>query len=258
VALLEVSGLTKSFGGLTAVSRLDFDIQPGELLSIIGPNGAGKTTLFNLLTGFYKPSSGRVTFNGTDITGSKPYQVTRHGMARTFQMTSIFKQSTVLDNVIIGQALRARVGVWGSVLRTPATSREEKKTREKAREILSFVGLSDRENRLARGLTEEAQKRLSISMALATEPRLLLLDEPTGGVNLEEISGLIELVEKIRRSGVTICLIEHKMRMVMSISDRIIVLSYGKKIAEGTPKEVASNEEVIRAYLGVRYAASQA
>jgi branched-chain amino acid transport system ATP-binding protein len=255
MALLEVKGLTKLFGGLTAVSDLNFDIHPGELLSIIGPNGAGKTTLFNLLTGFYKPTSGTITFNDIDITGWKPYQVTRHGIGRTFQLTSIFKQSTVLENVTIGKSLHAAVGVWGSVLRTPATRREEQRVREKAREILSFVGLGDKENRIAGGLTEEAQKRLSISMALATEPKLLLLDEPTGGVNLEEISGLIELVGRIRKSGTSICLIEHKMRMVMSISDRIVVLNYGKKIAEGTPKEVASNNEVIKAYLGARYAA---
>ena len=255
MALLEVTGLTKLFGGLTAVSELNFDIQPGELLSIIGPNGAGKTTLFNLLTGFYKPTSGTITFNDRNITGCKPYQVTRHGIGRTFQLTSIFKQSTVLENVMIGKSLHAAVGVWGSVLRTPATRREEKRTREKARELLYFVGLGDKEDRIAGGLTEEAQKRLSISMALATEPKLLLLDEPTGGVNMEEISGLIELVGRIRKSGMSICLIEHKMRMVMSISDRIVVLNYGKKIAEGTPKEVASNAEVIRAYLGARYAA---
>jgi branched-chain amino acid transport system ATP-binding protein len=255
MAQLEVRGLTKVFGGLKAVSELDFHIESGELLSIIGPNGAGKTTLFNLLTGFYKPTSGAITFNGVNIGGSKPYQVTRCGISRTFQMTSIFKPRSVLENVLIGKSLHAKVGLWGSVLRTPATRREEKKTRERARDILSFVGLADLEDRMAGALTEEAQKRLSISMALATEPKLLLLDEPTGGVNMEEISGLIELVGKIRKEGITICLIEHKMRMVMSISDRIVVLNYGKKIAEGKPKEVAVNEEVIRAYLGARYAA---
>jgi branched-chain amino acid transport system ATP-binding protein len=255
MGLLEVSGLAKAFGGLTAVSGLSFSIGPGELLSIIGPNGAGKTTLFNLLTGFYQPTSGTITFNGKNVTGCKPYQMTRFGIGRTFQLTSIFTRSTVLENVIIGRSLHAKVGVWGSVLRTPATRREEKKTLERAREILSFVGLADKEDLFAGGLTEEAQKRLSISMALATEPKLLLLDEPTGGVNLDEISGLIELVGKIRKLGTGICLIEHKMRMVMSISDRIIVLNYGKKIAEGTPKEVAANDEVIKAYLGARYAA---
>jgi branched-chain amino acid transport system ATP-binding protein len=255
MALLDVSRLTKSFGGLTAVSDLTFQINAGELLSIIGPNGAGKTTLFNLLTGFYKPTSGAVTFNGIDVTGRRPYELARHGIGRTFQMTSIFRQSTVLENVIVGRTLHARTGVWGSVLRTAHSRREEEKTRKKAREILSFVGLSDKESSPAGALTEEAQKRLSISMALATGPKLLLLDEPTGGVNLEEISGLIDLVGRIRKSGTSICLIEHKMRMVMSISDRIIVLNYGGKIAEGSPKEVAANPEVIKAYLGARYAA---
>jgi branched-chain amino acid transport system ATP-binding protein len=253
MALLEIAGLSKSFGGLTAVSDLSFHIQPGELLSIIGPNGAGKTTLFNLLTGFYRPTSGTITFNGMDLTGSKPYQVTRSGISRTFQMTSIFRQSTVLENVIIGQALHARARVWGSVLRTSATCLEEQTIREKAREILSFVGLAGKEDKVASELTEEAQKRLSISLALANGPKLLLLDEPTGGVNLEEISGLIDLVGKIRKTGITICLIEHKMKMVMSISDRIVVLNYGKKIAEGTPKDVAADQEVIKAYLGTRY-----
>jgi branched-chain amino acid transport system ATP-binding protein len=252
MALLEVVGLSKRFGGLMAVHELSFQILPGELLSIIGPNGAGKTTLFNLLTGIYKPTAGRITFNGIEITGCKPHQAARNGISRTFQKTSIFKQSTVLDNVVIGQSLHAKLGVWGSVLRTSSTTRAEQKAREKAREILSFVGLADEENKIAGNLTEEAQKRLSISMALATEPKLLLLDEPTGGVNLEEISGLIELVKKIRQSGITVCLIEHKMRMVISISDRIIVLNYGKNIAEGTPTEVVNNKEVIKAYLGVR------
>ena len=252
MALLEVKGLTKVFGGLKAVSGLDFQIESGELVSIIGPNGAGKTTLFNLLTGFYEPTSGTVTFNGVNMGGRKPHQVTRCGISRTFQMTSIFKPRSVLENVMIGKSLHASVGLWGSVLRTPATRREEKRTREKAREILSFVGLADLEDRMAGALTEEAQKRLSISMALATEPKLLLLDEPTGGVNMEEISGLMELVGKIRKEGITICLIEHKMRMVMSISDRIIVLNYGENIADGTPEEVANNTEVIKAYLGAR------
>ena len=174
MALLEVSGLSKLFGGLAAVSELDFDIQPGELLSMIGPNGAGKTTLFNLLTGFYKPTSGTITFNGTNITGCKPYQVTRHGIGRTFQLTSIFKQSTVLENVMIGRSIHARVGTWGAVLRTPATRREEKKTCEKAREILAFVGLADKEDRIAGALTED-EYREKLERAGFTDIRL----EPT-------------------------------------------------------------------------------
>jgi branched-chain amino acid transport system ATP-binding protein len=255
MALLEISGLTKNFGGLTALRNLNLHIDPGELLSVIGPNGSGKTTLFNLITGIYTPRSGRIRFNGNEITGFKPYHMARHGIGRTFQRTTIFKMDSVLENVIIGRRLHTRTGVWGAILKTPAACKEEGQVKEKAREILSFVGLSDREDQRAENITQEAQKRLSIAMALATGPKLLLLDEPTGGVNLEEIDGLIELVKKIRPSGITICIIEHKMRMVMNISDRIIALNHGEKIAEGTPREIASNEKVIKAYLGARYAA---
>ncbi|MFC1824679.1 ABC transporter ATP-binding protein [Thermodesulfobacteriota bacterium] len=255
MALLEVRRLDKRFGGLTAVNEIDFSIEPGELLSIIGPNGAGKTTLFNLLTGIYSPSAGEIRFNGRDITGCKPHQAARSGIARTFQKTTIYHEETVLDNVVIGKSVNAKTGVLGAILKTPSNRREESRAYENGRDILSFVGLHDRDNQIAGELTEEAQKRLSIAVALAIDPKLLLLDEPTGGVNLEEIDGLIDLIERVRKSGITVCLIEHKMRMVMSISDRIIVLNYGKNIAEGTPGEVAGNEQVIKAYLGERYAA---
>ena len=250
MALLKVSGLTKRFGGLAAVEDLDFSIQGGELLSIIGPNGAGKTTLFNLLTGFYRPTSGRIIFNNADITGLKPYRITRRGMVRTFQMTHIFQNGTVLDNVIIGRASHSRIGLLESILGTPSARREKKKAIEKAREIISFVGLEDQKDKTAHYLTEEARKRLSIALALATEPKLLLLDEPAAGINLEEMGGLMELIDRIRKIGISVCLIEHRMRMVMSISDRIIVLNYGRNIADGTPEEVANNEDVIKAYLG--------
>ncbi|MGD0661576.1 MAG: ABC transporter ATP-binding protein [Syntrophorhabdales bacterium] len=252
MALLEVSGLVKAFGGLTAVNRLNFSVEQGRLVSIIGPNGAGKTTLFNLLTGIYRPTAGRVVFDGNDITGCKPYESAGRGMGRTFQKTTVFRSETVLDNVIIGQSVHLKTGVWGAIARTAGARREEEKVRKKARSVLEFVGLANVEDRPAGSLTEEAQKRLSIAMVLAADPKLLLLDEPTGGVNLEEIGGLIELVKKIQESGITVCLIEHKMRMVMSMSDRIIVLNYGTNIAEGTPAEVASNKEVIEAYLGAR------
>jgi len=255
MALLEILGLTKNFGGLTAVHNLNFHVDSGELLSVIGPNGSGKTTLFNLITGFYEPKSGRIRFNGNEITGFKPHQMARHGIGRTFQRTTIFKKNSVLENVIIGHRLHTRTGVWGAIFKTPATRREEQKVKEKAREILTFVGLLDRENQTAENITQEAQKRLSIAMALATGPKLLLLDEPTGGVNFEEIDGLIELVKKIQASGITLCIIEHKMRMVMNISDRVIALNHGEKIAEGTPQEIAGNEKVIKAYLGTRYVA---
>jgi len=255
MALLEVSGLRKVFGGLVAVNGLDFGVESGELLSIIGPNGAGKTTLFNLLTGAYVPTAGKIVFDSKVITGWKPYQVARSGMVRTFQHTTVFGKETVLDNVVIGQCLRLRTGIWGAILRSPAARREEALVRAAAREILAFVGLSDRERKLAGALTEEAQKRLSIACALASKPKLVLLDEPTGGVNVGEIDGLIELVKRIRERGVTVCLIEHKMRMVMNMSDRVIVLNQGEKIAEGTPGEVANDKAVIRAYLGERSAA---
>jgi len=255
MALLEVSGLTKAFGGLTAVNKLTFNIERGQLVSIIGPNGAGKTTLFNLLTGIYRPTSGKVILDGHDITGWRPYETVGRGMARTFQKTTVFPAETVLDNAIIGQSVHLRAGVWGSIVRTKGARLEMEKVLKKARSILEFVGLARMEDKLAGGLTEEAQKRLSIAMALATDPKLLLLDEPTGGVNLEEIGGLIELVKRIQQSGITVCLIEHKMRMVMSMSDHIVVLNYGTNIAEGTPEQVASNEKVIEAYLGARRAA---
>ena len=252
MALLEVSGLVKTFGGLTAVGNLSFSLEQGELVSVIGPNGAGKTTLFNLLTGAYRPTAGKILFDGNDITGCKPFQSAARGMGRTFQKTTVFRDETVLDNVIIGQSVHLKTGVWGAIVRTAGTRREEERVRNKGRSVLDFVGLANTEGRLAGNLTEEAQKRLSIAMVLAADPKLLLLDEPTGGVNLEEIGGLIELVKKIQQSGITVCLIEHKMRMVMSMSDRIIVLNYGTNIAEGTPAEVASNKEVIEAYLGAR------
>lgn len=252
MALLEVSGLTKTFGGLTAVNDLTFKIDRGQLVSIIGPNGAGKTSLFNLLTGIYRPTSGKVVFDGHDITGWRPYETVGLGMARTFQKTTVFPTETVLDNAIIGQSVHLKTGVWGATVRTRGARLEVEKVLKKARSILDFVGLAHVEDKLAGSLTEEAQKRLSIAMALATGPKLLFLDEPTGGVNLEEIGGLIELTKKIQQSGVTVCLIEHKMRMVMSMSDHIIVLNYGTNIAEGTPDEVANNEKVIEAYLGAR------
>ncbi|MBI5603649.1 MAG: ABC transporter ATP-binding protein [Deltaproteobacteria bacterium] len=255
MALLQVSDVSKRFGGLLAVSGLTFTVKQAEIISIIGPNGAGKTTLFNLLTGIYRPTSGKILFDGREITGFKTHQAARQGMGRTFQRTTVFGRESVLDNVMIGHTLHLKTGVWGTLFRTAFARQEERRVKEKAREVLSFVGLSEKEKLPAGSLTEEAQKRLSIAMVLATDPKLLLLDEPTGGVNLEEIGGLIDLMEKIRKAGITICLIEHKMRLVMRISDRIIVLNYGVNIAEGTSAEIACNGEVIKAYLGARHVA---
>lgn len=254
MALLGVSALSKSFGGLMAVSDLTFEVREGEIVSIIGPNGAGKTTLFNLITGIYRPTSGRVTFAGAEITGCRRFQAARLGIGRTFQATTIFKEATLLDNLIVAQSLHTRTGLLGAIARTRGARLEEGRVRQKALEAISFVGLAGEEAKRAGSLTEEAQKRLSIAMVLATNPSLVLLDEPTGGVNLEEVGGLMELIRGMRQRGITVCLIEHKMRMVMAISDRIIVLNYGRNIAEGTPAEVAADKEVIRAYLGSRRA----
>jgi branched-chain amino acid transport system ATP-binding protein len=255
MSLLNVAGLSIRFGGIQAINNLSFSVNKGELLSIIGPNGAGKTTLFNLLTGIFKPSDGKIFFDDKNITGCSQHAAIRHGLGRTFQKTTVFNKVNVLDNMIISQSLHSKVGALRYILGTRGAKREEKAMNDKAHEILSFVGLSGMEKKPAGSLTEEAQKRLSIAMVIATGPRFILLDEPTGGVNIDEIDGLIDLVRRVRDSGITICLIEHKMRMVMNISDRIIALSFGEKIAEGKPEEIACNETVIKAYLGEKYVA---
>ena len=253
-ALLSVKGLTRFFGGLAAVMDLSFDIHPGEILSLIGPNGAGKTTVFNLITGTLLPTRGKVFFKNQEITGSRPYETAPLGVARTFQTTSLFYDETVLDNLIVSHRCRTRVGFWDTLLHTSRSRADEHRCRQKAEEILEFIGLQDRASELARNIPQESQKRLALGLALATEPRLLLLDEPAGGLTEEENSGMTTLIQKVRTRGITILLIEHKMKIVMNISDRIVVLNYGEKIAEGPPQEVGSNAAVIEAYLGAGYA----
>ena len=233
-----------------ALSQIDLTIEAGELVSIIGPNGSGKSTLFNVIMGIFKPASGTVNFNGKEITGKKPHQVARNGIARTFQRTTILKEMTVVDNLIVAQRLHSRTGIMGAVFGTPTNRREDRETKEKSKELLHFVGLSDKASQPADLLTQEGKKKLCIAMALATNPKLLLLDEPAGEINEEEIDGLLALISKIRQSGVTICLIEHKMKMVMSISDRVLVMDRGVIIADGPPGKVRNDPVVVAAYLG--------
>ncbi len=247
---LAVTGLTKRFGGLTAVDTVSFEIQNGEIFALIGPNGAGKTTLFNMITGIYAPTSGHVQFQGTDITGLKPYRVAEAGIARTFQNIRLFAYMTALDNVKVGQHSRMRAKLWDSLFKTPGERREEARVTERAMELLRFVGIDRDAHNYARNLPYGSQRRLEIARALATNPRLLLLDEPAAGATPQEKRGLMDLVGQVRDQGVTILLIEHDMKVVMGISERIVVLDYGEKIAEGRPEEVRSNPRVVEAYLG--------
>jgi len=253
--LLEVRNLSKNFGGLAAIHQVEFDVQEKEILSIIGPNGAGKTTLFNLLTGILGPSRGEIIFQNQPITHLPPYKISRRGIARTFQTTILFEELSVRDNLLIAYRSQMRSRLWDSLLRTGRLRREEEEALARVEEILSFVELQDERSHLARNISREAQKRLSIAMALATNPRLLLLDEPTGGLIKEETGALMDLFLKIAATGVTLCLIEHKMRVVMNISNRVVVLNHGMKIAEGPPEEISRHKEVIRAYLGEEYLA---
>ena len=249
--LLELKGLTKHFGGVAAVQELDLEVIKGEILGLIGPNGAGKTTMFNLVSGVLKPTRGRVILEEEDITRLKPNQVARRGLVRTFQASTVFPYFTVIENVLLGCHLHAGIGFFGDLFNIPSTRRKRDQTFEKTMDIVNFTGLASHKDKLAENLSSGYQKILAIAIALATDPRLLLLDEPATTLSPYMVNRVMELITKVRDAGTTVVIIEHNMKAIMDYCDRIVVLANGKKIAEGLPHEIKENREVIEAYLGV-------